>query len=552
MIPDLSKRIEELAVTLTGQLSVLDTPDELKMAQLVYDLLAAMPYFRAHPENLRFVEAQKDKLGRRSVLAVVRGEKDPANKRTVVCIGHMDTVGISDFGALRPWANKPYELTEKFREIRSQLSAECQRDLDSGDYLFGRGLFDMKTGDAVLLALIEYISADIRNLSGNIVFVAVCDEEGGSAGMLSAVTELRKMQDAGDYDFRALLDTDYMTSEYEGDENKYIYIGTVGKLLPAFYIVGKETHVGESYKGLDPNQIGSAITGLVNLNPDFCDVAEGEVTLPPVTLRQQDLKPEYSVQTAKTALIYFNYATHRSTPDQVLEKMMSAARIGMDQVIRDLQSRYDRFNEMTGRPQQTLPWKTRVMSFEELCRQVRAERGPELDAEIAALSARLAADDALDSREKSQKIIETVHGMWSDRDPVVLVCFFPPYYPHIYVEGSRDKERELLEAAQKTVAATSCDYKLVWKKFFPYISDLSYAAAPSDPKIIDALRDNMPGFGAVYDLPLSDMQALNLPVLDIGTFGKDAHKFTERLEKKYSFTVTPELVYRTILNLLDK
>lgn len=550
MIPDLSKRIEELAVTLTGQLSVLDTPDELKMSQLVYDLLGAMPYFQAHPENLRFVEAKNDKLGRRSVMAVVRGEKDPANKRTVVCIGHTDTVGISDFGMLKEYANRPYELTEKFKEIRSQLTAECRRDLDSGDYLFGRGIFDMKTGDAVLMALIEYITADIQNFSGNIIFVAVCDEEGGSAGMLSAVSELRKFQDSGEFDLRALLDTDYMTSEYEGDENKYVYIGTVGKLLPAFYVVGKETHVGESFKGLDPNQIAAAITQEVNLNPDYCDVAEGEVTLPPVTLRQQDLKPEYSVQTAKTALIYFNYATHCSTPDQVMGKLLGAAEKGMAQTIETLQVRFDRFNEMTGRPKQVLPWKPRALSFDELYQKVRAERGEALDQQVRALAEKLAADDTLDSREKSLKIVELVHSEWSDRDPVVIVCFFPPYYPHIYVEGKREKERELLEAAQKTVSATKSDYRLVWKKFFPYISDLSYAAAPSDPKIVAALRDNMPGFGTIYDLPLEDMQALNLPVLDIGVFGKDAHKFTERLEKKYSFTVTPELVYRTIINLL--
>jgi len=90
----------------------------------------------------------------------------------------------------------------------------------------------------------------------------------------------------------------------------------------------------------------------------------------------------------------------------------------------------------------------------------------------------------------------------------------------------------------------------VYKKFFPYISDLSYGAAPKDPKIIAALKNNMPGFGSKYNLPLEDMQKLDLPVLDIGTFGKDAHKFTERLEKEYSFEVTPVLVYKTIMNLL--
>ncbi len=46
------------------------------------------------------------------------------------------------------------------------------------------------------------------------------------------------------------------------------------------------------------------------------------------------------------------------------------------------------------------------------------------------------------------------------------------------------------------------------------------------------------------------MQELNLPVVNIGPFGKDAHKFTERVEKNYSFVVAPKLVYDTIMKLL--
>ena len=140
------------------------------------------------------------------------------------------------------------------------------------------------------MALMEEISKDIENFEGNLIYAAVCDEEGNSGGMLSVIPELVKIQEQEGFEYLALLDTDYMTSEFEGDENKYVYIGTVGKLMPSFYVVGKETHVGESFKGIDPNQIASSITNRINLNADFCDVAEGEVSLPPITLKQRDLK----------------------------------------------------------------------------------------------------------------------------------------------------------------------------------------------------------------------------------------------------------------------
>ena len=547
MKPELTKRIEQIALDLTSQLSVLDTPDEILIAEKVYSILSEMKYFKRHPENLYFVPVKGDKLGRKSVVAIVNGEKKPSDK-TVVMIGHIDTVGISDYGPLAEFANQPLVLTEKFKEI--ELPEDVKKDLESGDYLFGRGIFDMKSGDAIIMALMEMISDDIENFEGNLIYGAVCDEEGNSGGMLNVVPELCRLADEKKYDYLALLDTDYMTEEYSGDENKYVYVGTVGKLMPTFYVVGKETHVGESFKGIDPNQIAAEITRRINLNPEFCDVAEGEVTLPPVTLRQRDLKPEYSVQIAKTAVVFFNYATHCSTPDQVLDKMMKAGQECFQTVVDMLNERYERFCEMAHRPFTKLPWEARTMSYQQLCDVVRKEVGEGFDAMVQAYAEELMKDEAIDARDRNTKLVEYVHGLWSDKNPVLIVYFSQPYYPHIYIKGDEPKEKALLEAVADAVDTTKTDYKLVYKKFFPYISDLSYGAAPKEDGIIEAFMENMPGYGTVYNLPMKEMQRLNLPVLDIGSFGKDAHKFTERIEKKYTFEVAPELVYKTIMNLL--
>ncbi|MBQ1215080.1 MAG: M20/M25/M40 family metallo-hydrolase [Firmicutes bacterium] len=547
MKPELSKRIEQIALELTGQLSVLDTPDEILIAEKVYSIMSEMKYFKAHPENLYFVPVKGDKLGRKSVVAIVNGEKKPSDK-TVVMIGHIDTVGISDYGPLAEYANQPLVLTEKFKEI--DLPAQVKKDLESGEYLFGRGIFDMKSGDAIIMALMEMISDDIENFEGNLIYGAVCDEEGNSGGMLNVVPELCRLQDEKKYDYLALLDTDYMTEEYEGDENKYVYVGTVGKLMPTFFVVGKETHVGESFKGIDPNQIAAEITRRINLNPEFSDVAEGEVTLPPVTLKQRDLKPEYSVQIAKTAVVFFNYATHCSTPDQVLEKMVNAGQECFQNVVDMLNERYEKFCEMAHRPFHKLPWEARTMTYHQLCEVVKAEVGEEFDAKVQAYAEELAKDETIDARDRNTHLVEFVHGMWSDKNPVLIVYFSQPYYPHIYIKGDEPKEKALLDAVADAVDTTKTDYKLVYKKFFPYISDLSYGAAPREDGIIEAFMENMPGYGTVYSLPMKEMQKLNLPVLDIGSFGKDAHKFTERIEKKYTFEVAPELVYKTVMNLL--
>lgn len=547
---DLRERIEEIALELTNQLSVVETKGELDSIEKVYDILSKMDYYKTNPNNIRFVEVPNDSLRRKSIITKLKGGKGNS-KKTVVLIGHIDTVGISDYGVLKEYAHKPYELTEKLREISDTLPEEVRKDLESGEYLFGRGLFDMKIGVAIIMSVIEEISKDIESFEGNLIFAAVCDEEANSKGMLSVIPELVRIQEEEELEYLVLLDTDYMTCEYEGDENKYVYIGTVGKLMPSFYIVGKETHVGEAFDGLDPNQISSSITNRVNLNVDFSDVVEGEVSLPPVTLKQRDLKSEYSVQIANTSTLFFNYATHSSTPDQVLIKMKDAAMEAFQSTINNINIEYERFCKLTNRKYKELPWKARVLTYEELYEEVKGELGDKIDEIINQVTEEMLVDKSIDEREFSLRLVETVYKQWSDREPIVIVYFSPPYYPHVYVEGKNLKEKKLLEAVDDAISTSKIDYKLISKKFFPAISDLSYGAAPKDPKVIESLKSNMPGYGTKYDLPLEGMQKLDLPVVDIGAFGKDAHKFTERIEKRYSLEVAPILVYKTIINLLN-
>ncbi|MBS4026832.1 MAG: M20/M25/M40 family metallo-hydrolase, partial [Clostridia bacterium] len=500
------------------------------------------------PENLKFIHVIDDPVGRKSVLATINGKKGN-HKKTLVLIGHTDTVGISDYGDLKEYATKPMELLQKLKELT--LSKESKEDLESGDYLFGRGIFDMKFGVAALMVMMEEFSKNIEQLEGNLIFAGVCDEEGNSGGILSVVPELVKLKKEKAYDYLGVVDTDYSAPRYVGDEKRYIYIGTVGKLMPSFYITGKETHVGEPYKGLDPNQIAAEITREFNLNMEYCDNADGEVSLPPITLRQQDLKTEYSVQTARNSFLYFNYATHNSTPDQVMDKMIKGATKAFMNVLDDLNTQYKIYTKTSNYPFEKLPWEARVISYNLLLENVKSEKGIELDRRIQEFSMELLKDKNVDERIFALKMVEMIHNMWSDKDPVVIVYFSPPYYPHIFVKGDNLKERKLIEALDKAIVNAGDRYKIENKKFYPYISDLSYFAAPKEEGAVESLKVNMPGFGVRYSLPLSDMQELSLPVVNIGPFGKDAHKFTERLEIDYSFNVLPKILFDTITQLIE-
>ncbi|SHD76187.1 M20/M25/M40 family metallo-hydrolase [Schnuerera ultunensis] len=542
-----SKKIEALTLELAEIPSVVGTKEENNVVERVYEKFKEMEYFKKHPGMVKYIPVKNDPLGRKSVMAMVKGQKGNS-KKTLVLIGHTDTVGVSDYGVLKDYATKPLELTEKLKEV--SLPEEALKDLESGEYLFGRGIFDMKCGVATLMTIVESISDNVEDFEGNIVFAAVCDEEGNSGGMLSVVPELIKLQETEDFEYLAVIDMDYSAPRYDGDNTRYVYVGTVGKLMPSFYIVGSEAHGGDPFKGLDPNHISSAIVEEIDFNTKYCDEAEGEVTVPPISLRQQDLKPEYSVQTAKTSYLYFNSGTHSSTPDQMMERVIDGATLAFQKVVDNLNTEYRKYCQANGFPYEKLPWEPRVMAYEELYEKVKEEKGQEVDRMMDELSNNLLEDPNIDERLLALKMVETLHNMWSDKNPVVIVYFSPPYYPHIYVKGESPLEKKLLNVVTEVIEGMDSDYDIEMKKFYPYISDLSYAAAPREENAVDSLKNNMPGFGIKYNLPIEEMQKLNLPVVNIGPFGKDAHKFTERLEKDYSFNIAPKLIYETIINLL--
>lgn len=546
MLKNLGDKIKALTIELTEIPSIVGTKEEINVVNRIYEKFNNMKYFKENPEHVKLIDVKDDKLNRKSVLAVVKGRKSNS-KKTVVLIGHTDTVGISDYSHIVEFATKPIELREKLKEL--SISEDARKDLESGDYLFGRGIFDMKCGVAILITIVEELSNNIDSLEGNIVFTAVCDEEGNSGGMLSIVPELVKLKKEEGFEYQAIIDTDYMAPRYEGDNNRYVYVGTVGKIMPSFYIVGSEAHAGDPFKGIDPNHISSAIMEEINFNTKYCDEAEDEVTVPPISLRQQDLKKEYSVQTAKSSYLYFNFGTHKSTPDEIMEKIIKGATLAFQKVIDNLNTEYEKYCKSNNFPYERLPWKARVISFAELIKLVKEEKGEELDNLLNKLNNELLKDE-VDERLYGLKIVEAVHNLWSNKDPVVITYFSPPYYPHNYVKGETELEKKLLNAVNKVIQNTDTKYNILMKKFYPYISDLSYGAAPREKNAIDSLKNNMPGFGIKYNLPLEDMQELNLPVVNIGPFGKDAHKFTERLEEDYSFNVVPELVYKTIEELL--
>ena len=134
---------------------------------------------------------------------------------TVVMSGHFDVVSTEEYGAAEEYA---YQIGNSTLEemLRDMPLTEQQRaDLDSGEWIWGRGVADMKGGLSIHAALFEEYAtqAEAGELEGSLLFIPVCDEESYSAGMRSALTLMRMFKEKYDLDYKLLIDpeTDFLT-----------------------------------------------------------------------------------------------------------------------------------------------------------------------------------------------------------------------------------------------------------------------------------------------------------------------------------------------------
>ena len=220
--------------------SVSPSPEhENRVTRLLYDTLAVLPYFREHPEDLRLLPLEDDPFGRNFLFAFVRRPGPTAE--TVILAGHADVVSAEACGELAPFAFDPEEYTRRLEDVA--LPEDARRDLESGEWLFGRGVADMKSGLAAGIELLAEAASDPGSLGANLLALAVPDEENNSAGMLAASAQLARRQKEEGLRYRACIE---LEPTFAGGERALpsIYLGSIGKINTFFFCAGKETHVG--------------------------------------------------------------------------------------------------------------------------------------------------------------------------------------------------------------------------------------------------------------------------------------------------------------------
>ncbi|MCF6466183.1 M20/M25/M40 family metallo-hydrolase [Clostridium sp. Cult2] len=529
--------------------SVVKTSGEADCAKKIYDYYKELPYFKQNPDQLKMVQTVEDEIERYIVIAHVKGTKGNSNK-ALILMGHLDTVGVDDFGSLKEYAFDPDRLPEFLKE--KKLDEEVLEDIDSGEYMFGRGALDMKSGVAGQMYLTKYFSENPEKLDGHLITLAACDEEDNSHGVLTALKVFRQMKEEG-LEFIGCINADYSTPYHKEDENRYIYFGTIGKLLPSFYVTGEEAHVGQAFSSLDPNLLVAELTRLISYNPELCDESQGEVTIPPVSLKQSDFKDKYTVQTALAAYSYYNFFTYSMTPLDVMNKIKAKGEEAFDNVIQYLNNSYKEFCKRAGHIYKELPWQKRVYTWDEFYNELHTIHGDRFKVYMDSFGRELNQENpAMDLREFSVRMVEEAWKWSIDKSPAIIIYFSSTYNARIEMTGSTERERKLMDSVNKSIASVQeySDKPIVTKMFYPYISDSSFMSMSDSPEDLLYLEKNMPAWGPKYVHNVEDVMAIDVPVVNIGTYGKDGHKMAERVHMKYTFETVPNITYNTIMALL--
>lgn len=557
----IDREIYDLARQLVQIPSINGTRGERAIGEFIETWFRRIPYYQEHPQDLIIQRIPGDPLERRSVLAILRGTKNGVQSRekipSLLLHGHTDTVGITDYGALADYATKPDALTQLLKsDTGISLPEDARRDLLSGEYCFGRGMSDMKSGDAVFMVMIKRFSTHLQDLEGNLVASFNPVEENAHTGIITSLPALLELKEKQGFDFVAALNNDFTTRLYEDDEKVTLYTGMGGKILPCFYVQGRETHVGQCFEGFDASMAAAEICRILQLSTDHADVDRGEMSCPPSVLKLRDLKSWYNVQTAKEALVYFNYFVLNKSMTKITAELKDVAQQACDAVLERIRANAQIFAGANHLPFVERDFGVRVLTYAELVREAEGH---------SAFSQEKLADIVSDQQKKGTDIREvpiamiryllSVCGITS---PAVVLYYAGPYVPHCtlrYGEGEDAEDtREqrvyeaLCESAARAKEESGTDFRIL--HYYPSLSDSSYIRIDDDDASIANLRENFPAMDELCPTPIDAIRALDIPPLNIGVRGRDAHKWTERVHVPYTFGVLPRLEKDLILRLI--
>jgi len=533
-------RAKNLSLLMTRWPSVTGSPDEASFSEKLRAHLAETPYFQRHPEQLFTVDSHGEPMTQ-NVVALVRG----SGRRTAVLAGHFDTVSIANYGTLAPLACDPEPLTEALlTELRSRplngAETKALNDFESGDFIAGRGLLDMKSGLAAGIAAVERF-AELTAPEGNILFVTTPDEENRSRGMRSLRNALPEIARRFDLDIVGGINLDASSCERDGEEGRAVYLGSIGKFAPFAFVIGRPTHAGYPFNGTSAHRISAEIIRTMDTVPELSDEAFGERSPPPVCLEARDIRDGYDVTTPDRVWLSFNWLTHRRSAADILGDFRTLVTGALNAALETQDAHQARYRTAPKAKTQGT-----VLTYAELLERLKTRGGDALD-RLSALDRSLSG--GTDPLKVSREIVAAAATEAGIEGPAVIIGFGSLHYPLVHLERAGETGRAMRDRLQAVMqdAATRHGTSIKFKQIFAGISDMSFFGHRPDAGETGLLAANTPSAAFTDDAPEG---LLSFPTVNIGPWGRDYHQKWERVHAPYTFEVLPDLVFKAALACL--
>ncbi len=533
---------EELTVRLVNIPSVTASPQENDAAVFVYEHLSKLDYFKKNPSHLEMVPTPLEGDSRPLHTVAARMMAEVPTKKTAVFIGHYDVVEVGVYGELEPWAFDPAELARRFAP--EDLEGRAREDFLSGGYLFGRGTMDMKCGLALEMELLRDYDADPGLFDLNIIVLAVPDEENTNCGMRGAAKYLAALKKAEGLVYIAGLNTEPSDPGLPDAKNQLIFMGGLGKLLPTFYCAGLEAHVGNYYRGLSATLLSSQIVCAAEAAPELADPHHGKCQPSWICLCHKTLAEGYFVTVPSRSVAYFNAFLTTKAPAAVMDEMRTIAYRAIEAAKGQLKRSHDALSKMGYEPPMRDHGDARVISFGEIYDMAAARYAGGAEALSAHVRGFLKKLPEGDMRDRGVAALEELIRIAEVAAPFVAVGFLPPYLPAITSLSGKPRANVVVRTAERVVAEARERYGVAIDiaEFFAGLCDLSYMGFGGTREDLAPIAKNCPGWGELYSVPVDELIEIDMPVMNMGPCGYDAHRKAERLERKYSFEILPELI----------
>ncbi|TKB09717.1 M20/M25/M40 family metallo-hydrolase [Desulforhopalus sp. IMCC35007] len=506
----LDKKIFEILKEYCRIPSITGTSGETLIPEFFKRCLGQLPYYVENPDHLGTWAIEKDSLNRQVCWAMIRG----GSEKTCVLIHHSDVVVTENYGRFQDLALDPDRLEAALKADPRILDQEAKKDLLSGLWLFGRGTADMKGGGAIQLALFDTygrMSQEERKDLPTLIVLAVPDEENLSSGMRAGVGLLCHLQEQFGLDYRLMINCE--PHQRLSPERGLISQGSIGKLNLFVYVRGVMAHAGKVLEGINPTGLMAAIATETDLSEDFVDHFENETSIPPTWIFLRDLKSQYDISFPEASYGMFNVLNFHTGPGEVLAKMMEICERSLIQYIAKVSGKRGEVSRRTGQDWPSPSWQPRVVLFGELRAASPAPPAP------------MSLEEELGFRTRE----------FFPEDPLIVIGLCPPYYP-----GVSNSVPEVLREKVCTFAKEKFGQEYDNQAYYTGISDLSYAMSAGETQQLSSAMAHMAAED--YQIPFEQIEQVSMNCINLGPWGKDFHKPSERVLKEDLFHRTPMLV----------